>query len=45
MMRMWFLVARAALDIVVLLMVGACGIVLLVLAIMAISAGLRALLW
>lgn len=45
MMRMWFQVARAALDIVVLLMVGACGFVLLVLAIVAISAGLRALLW
>lgn len=45
MMRMWFQVARAALDIVVLLMVGTCGFVLLVLAIAAISAGLRALLW
>lgn len=45
MMRFWFICARMAFDIAVMVCVGLCVFLLLLLAVLAISAGLRALLW
>lgn len=45
MMRFWFICAKMALDIAVIMCVGLCVLLLLLAAILAISAGLRALLW
>lgn len=45
MMRFWFLCARMALDIAVIVCVGICALLLLLLVIVAVTAGLRALLW
>lgn len=44
-MKLWFLCAKMALDIAVIMCVGLCTMLLLLLAIVAVAAGLRALLW
>lgn len=45
MMKFWFICARMALDIAVIMCVGLCALLLLLLAVLAVAAGLRALLW
>lgn len=45
MMKFWFLCARMALDIAVIVCVGLCALLLLLLLVLAVTAGLRALLW
>ena len=44
MMKFWFLCAKMALDIAVIMCVGLCTILLLILAVIVVSAGMRALL-
>ena len=44
-MKLWFLCAKMALDIAVIVCVGLCAMLLLLLAVVAVTAGLRALLW